>query len=413
MSIRFFLTALALSLCFSGAYAKDWSKKSDEVDFKRDPKGFWKATAKASECYTDPFDIPGKQKGLTSPRKFTADTANNLNLIRRLTPTDQCKTSLRRPRVPKPLVDAEIDSDYHGNTAKRFQVYYEFLAINIAANRDGAQTAPQEALIEFLVNWSEQNALSENIRFSKMKAYRLDFHVQALLPPMIVAYSDTAQHMTASQRLAVGSWLNRLVGQSQKSSFNTQDNKNYLRHYTAMLWGILVGDERLIDQARKAYRSALYYMRPDGTFPTEVARGGMGLHYQNLAVNMLVTMAAASQSIGEDWINIEVNGRSLHDAVGWLVKANQDKSLNRQYARSCPGGSFGTIDEPNLYYRERPGLIGESESSWVEPYLRLADGDNKNRDIASSLNWLYDTPLALPPYAIWSKTLGPQTCIWF
>ena len=180
-----------------------------------------------------------------------------------------------------------------------------------------------------------------------------------------------------------------------------------------MLWGMLVSDERLIDQARTAYKSALFYMRPDGTFPTEVARGGMGLHYQNLATNVLVTMAAASRSIGEDWINVEVNGRSLHDAVGWMIRANQDIALNKQYARSCPGGSFGTIEEPNLYYRERPGLIGESESSWVEPYLKLTDGQNINPDLASSLNWSYDTPFSLPPYAIWSKTLGPQTCIWF
>ncbi|MEX0502731.1 alginate lyase family protein [Alphaproteobacteria bacterium LSUCC0719] len=413
MSFRLLLTVLALSLCFDGAYAKDWSKKSETVDFTRDPKGFWKATAKASECYSDPFFIPGIQKGLTSPRKFTANTSNNLNYIRRLSPTGQCRTLIQRPRIPKPLVDAEIDSDYHGNTKDRFQVYYEFLALNIAANRDGTQIAPQERLIEFLANWSEQNALSKNIRFSGIKAYRLDYHVQALLPLMIVAYSDTAKQMTADQRLSVGSWLNRLVGQSQKSSFTTQDNKNYLRHYTAMLWGILVGDDRLIDQARKAYRSALYYMRPDGTFPTDVARGGMGLHYQNLSVNVLVTMAAASQAIGEDWINMEVNGRSLHDAVGWLVKANQDKSLNRQYARSCPSGSFGTIEEPNLHYREKPGFSGESDSSWVELYLKLTTGSNKNREIASSLNWSYDTPLSLPQYAIWSKALGPQNCIWF
>ena len=330
MRVRVLFVVLALSLCFGGAHAKDWSKKSEDYSSKRDPKGFWKATANASECYTDPFNMPGKQKGLTPPRKFTANIANNLNYIRLATPTNQCQTYMRKPQVPEPLVDAQIDSDYHGNTADRFQAYYEFLAINIAANRDGASTASQDVLIEFLVSWAETDALSKNIRFSGMKSYRLDFHVQALLPLMIVAYSDTAKHMTDEQRLSVGSWLQRLVGQSQKSSFNTQDNKNYLRHYTAMLWGMLVSDERLIDQARTAYKSALFYMRPDGTFPTEVARGGMGLHYQNLATNVLVTMAAASRSIGEDWINVEVNGRSLHDAVGWMIRANQDIALNQQ-----------------------------------------------------------------------------------
>lgn len=170
MRIRVFFASLALSLCFGGAQAKDWSKKGEDYSSKRDPKGFWKATAKASECYTDSFYIPGKQKGLTPPRKFTADTANNLNYIRRATPTNQCQTYMRKPQVPEPLVDAQIDSDYHGNTADRFQAYYEFLAINIAANRDGANTASQDALIEFLVSWAETDALSKNIRFSGMKS---------------------------------------------------------------------------------------------------------------------------------------------------------------------------------------------------------------------------------------------------
>ena len=52
-----------------------------------------------------------------------------------------------------------------------------------------------------------------------MKKFRLDFHVQSLLPPMIIAYSDVPKSLTKNERLQVGSWLNRLVEQSQQSDF--------------------------------------------------------------------------------------------------------------------------------------------------------------------------------------------------
>ena len=98
-----------------------------------------------------------------------------------------------------------------------------------------------------------------------MKEFRLDFHVQSVLPPLIIAYSDVSGALTKRQRVQVGKWINRLVEQSQKSDFySRQDNKAYLRHLTALLWGIVVDNEGLIEQARQGYQNAIFDMRPDG-----------------------------------------------------------------------------------------------------------------------------------------------------
>ena len=403
-----FLICILFMTCFSiELSARDWSKNDSRQDYTKDPTDFWDATAAASECYTDAFSFPGKEINLQTPMGFDGTVSENLNTFPRNSAPKNCRVNVLSQYVPPPLVDAQIVSDYHGTTADRFQKFYDFLSINISDNRDFPNSKAEQRLIQFLTSWSGANALSENIRFSLMKEFRLDYHVQAMLPPMIIAFSDTSSYMTDEERLLVGKWLWRLVSQSQQSQFNLQDNKNYLRHYTALLWGILVGDDRLVDQARSAYLDALYFMRPDGSFPTEVARGGMGNQYQNTSVNVLVTMAAASRLIGEDWMSFEVNGRSIDNAVEWVTKVNENPKLIRVYARSCPEGSFGSIDKPNLRYKESPPITGETESSWVEVYLEITNRPNLGARLLTSLGW------RPPNFSLWSKTLGPQMCLFF
>jgi len=160
---------------------------------------------------------------------------------------------------------SQISPKYGGQDQKRFQPIYEFLNTNIGLNRLEPHGIAETRLKEFLLTWSSSNALSENIRFKLMKEFRLDFHVQSVLPPLIIAYSDVSGTLTKRQRVQVGKWINRLVEQSQKSDFySRQDNKAYLRHLTALLWGIVVDNEGLIEQARQGYQNAIFDMRPDG-----------------------------------------------------------------------------------------------------------------------------------------------------
>ena len=90
-----------------------------------------------------------------------------------------------------------------------------------------------------------------------------------------------------------------------------------------------------------------------------------------------------------------------------MTKVNENPKLIRVYARSCPEGSFGSIDNPNLRYKESPPITGETESSWVEVYLEMSNRKDLASGLRSSLGW---TP---PKIALWSKTLGPQMCVFF
>ena len=53
----------------------------------------------------------------------------------------------------------------------------------------------------------------------------------------------------------------------------------------------MINNIELVEQAKKGYENAIFDMRPDGTFPKDVSRGSMGIHYQNRSTNALMTLA--------------------------------------------------------------------------------------------------------------------------
>ncbi|MDC0131137.1 heparin lyase I family protein, partial [Planktomarina temperata] len=99
---------------------------------------------------------------------------------------------------------------------------------------------------------------------------------------------------------------------------------------------------------------AIHDMRPDGSFPTDSARSGMGLHYSSIATGHLVMMSALIYSnTQQDLFSYTVDGRSIHDAVNFIVKAiKQPVITNKLYALPCPGGGdrWATIGDPELAF---------------------------------------------------------------
>ena len=55
-----------------------------------------------------------------------------------------------------------------------------------------------------------------------------------------------------------------------------------------------------------------------------------------------------------------------------MDKANADPPLKKVYARSCDGGSNGTIDNPNMNHLNILNS-GESDISWVTVYMNLTN----------------------------------------
>ena len=395
-----FIIALIMSFTFAtpAVAAVKWNNPGSGKAGS-DPKSYWVKAKKAKSCNGPEFDYLTDK---ISVKKITIDPSvyEGITSPLGLNSSKKCKFNFASEIVPKPLIDAKISSKYGGFDNERFEGIYDFINTNIGLNRLQPMGPAQQRLKEFLLTWSAADALSKNIRFKLMKEFRLDFHIQSMIPPLIIAYSDVSDHLSNAEKIQIGTWINRLVEQSQQSDFySRQDNKAYLRHLIALLWGIVIQNEELIAQAKAGYEHAILDMRPDGTFPKEVSRGGTGIKYQNRAINVLVTMAGYATLIGENWIEYEVNGRSIKNAVDWIDKASQDPSMNKIYARECVGGSDGTIENPIMNYLDTL-RTGSSDIAWVEIYTGLT-GDKpaflsqKMRDYKG----------------LWSLSYGPQACV--
>jgi hypothetical protein len=69
------------------------------------------------------------------------------------------------------------------------------------------------------------------------------------------------------------------------------DNHGTAHYLPALIFGILVGDRSMMQPALDNWHEALLFMRADGSFPTEMNRGGAWLHYSTLQLSRLLSTA--------------------------------------------------------------------------------------------------------------------------
>ena len=129
-----------------------------------DPKQYWNKTKNAKSCHGSEFEHLNDKINLKTI-KIKDEVFENIFYPLGLNSTPNCKFNYASKLVPKPLVDAKINSKYGGQDQKRFQPIYEFLNTNIGLNRVEPNGVAKKRLKEFLVTWSSANALSKNIRF--------------------------------------------------------------------------------------------------------------------------------------------------------------------------------------------------------------------------------------------------------
>ncbi|SEQ02817.1 Alginate lyase [Devosia sp. YR412] len=346
------------------------------------PADFWSADNRTDVCFGASF-----QRGAsfrvplmdTTPA-FTESIAAGIKPIFPPAPgAPECDmTGGGNP--PKPLIDAGITGDYHGGSDwVPFEPSYLFLSRTLAAYRYAATPELTQSLVTFLTEWASANALSQNIYFPGSS--RLDFHVLSVLPGAIIAFSEVADAMSMEEKMVVGKWLTRLVDVTGKSPFmDRQDNKAYLVAYIVMLWGVLIDEPSMIDAGIEAYKNAIYDMRPDGSFPVDSGRGGSGLHYSNRSTMMMVALATLGDVVDADLHEFTSSGRSLKDAVEWMVASSKFPELNQRHALSCPDGGDGngsSIASPELAH-----VLNGSMRVWVTPYLMSGKVDD---DLSATL----------------------------
>lgn len=257
--------------------------------------------------------------------------------------------------APAPVVTVKLDERYGERDRSVEQAARWFTAANTSLRR-GTTEANRTRVKAVLADWANADALSNGIRVSWGKQ-PVDWLVMTLISSLVATTASLAPEMTAEERATIGPWLNGLVDDVASSAWkDRQDNKAYMTAYISMVWGYMVSDLVTVQRAVDVTKLAVHDMRPDGSFPVDSQRSGMGLKYASDSLGYLVMMSALVEAnSGIDLYSYDAGGRTLHNAVEFMLKGIQNPSATNQiYAIPCPDGGdrWGSVSSPSLGFRD-------------------------------------------------------------
>ncbi|HYZ62180.1 MAG TPA: alginate lyase family protein [Acetobacteraceae bacterium] len=239
------------------------------------------------------------------------------------------------------------------------------------------------ATIAEMRRWAEAGALEQVVEVGSGQSntnsvYSLRRALTGLLASWAVL-GPAAE--TGADRRTIEDWLARLVAvqdtdtgrRASRGSAQAVSNRNnhaYLRGGVEALWAVHTGDRALAARALATAREALDDMRADGSLPLETARGARALWYKRNAIASLVLIGEVLAPMGFDIWGARPDGRSLHDAVGFLVAASGDPALVAGYAAANRSPEPGTTpDRQDLGFLVPRGNH-RHYMAWAEYYLR-------------------------------------------
>lgn len=364
-----------------------------------DQKKLWNAYATASQCLDHPA-WGGTRSIKIKARDAAAFAGAWTSPFPPVTGSAQCRAEPGRLNPPAVIQRVKVDEKYGerlydvDNAAKWFRRLTTY-------SRYSNDPVARQLVKDAIVAWARGGGLSSGIHVSYGKQ-PVDYQMAVTIGALVTATAALASEFTAEERAVVGPWLNDLVSQVAGSVWQFRyDNKPYMSAYIALLWALTIGDDATVQNVIETYKLAIHDMRPDGSFPVDSQRGGMGLVYGAASAGSLVNIATAlKQARGIDLFAYSVDGRSVHTAVDFVVAAVQDPGgVNSKYAINCAnaGDRFGSIAEPTQFFIEE-------SSSYLLSYASLFPDRRSSQYIAAQLG---DRP-AMDS----EKSVGAPACLY-
>ena len=330
------------------------TSKPKKVLSKNQTKSLWNAYKKAPKCFEHPtygFGVGYKLKTIqkkelmnrswTSPfYKYEEEHKHKIKLGNRL---------------PQPITSINLNEDY-GERELQVDQAIKFFQKAAYVARVGKSIEEVEKVKTVLLDWSKNNALKEGINASwgDKPVY---WQIMVLINSILTTTAVISESFDSNERQILGPWLNNLIKKVAKSNWkDRQDNKAYQTSYMTLMWGLMVNDLNAVQNSINVVKLAVHDMRPDGSFPIDTQRGGMGIDYNSKSYGYLLMMASILKGkTGEDLFSYTVDGRSLHTGADFVIRSIKEPSkMNSIYAISCPDGGdrWGTIEKPSTYFIE-------------------------------------------------------------
>ena len=198
-----------------------------------------------------------------------------------------------------------------------------------------------------LLDWAQKDALRKGINVSWGKK-PVDWQMMVLINSILTTTAVIADKLDAEERKILGPWLNNLVKKVAKSRWkDRQDNKAYLTSYITMIWGLMINDLKAVQHSIDVVKLAINDMRPDGSFPIDTQRSGMGLKYNADSYGYLLMMASLLKDTTEQDLffvwdeSFADDGTTIHGNAGGAFTA-------LRASRGADNASPITATETNL-----------------------------------------------------------------
>ncbi|HET6521275.1 MAG TPA: alginate lyase family protein [Geminicoccaceae bacterium] len=300
-----------------------------------------------------------------------------------------CEAGFERWPVHKPVKKVAAPKDYGGDVRSE---PFAWTVMNAAAAAFGLDDGDaREALIANLERWAKGDALTRLGNRRPDTYYSLD----RTLLPTIVAYGLVREHpdLEKARQKRIHSWLKHLVrmrgvkrDDDTTGPITDSNNHRYLRDGVTMAWGALVGDDDRFREGIEGYLAALADMRRDGSLPLETMRGARALWYQRHAIASLVAIAEMAAVQGYDLYGVEIEGRSLHRAIRFLVDGIADQTIVWPYAEANQSpGPFENYRVQDLSFLAPRGH-GRHYMAWIEAYAARFPDRPESRSLRRQLD---------------------------
>ena len=409
----------------------DWLAQPSGVLSGTETRQQWLAYKNAGECFNHKVFAQSKVVPIT---EFSL-TSRSFREGRHIFPSGHGNRSCLTggPSILiQPITTVKLNAKYGERQQEIEQAAQWFFFKTSMLRYDG--TTFREELLSTLYSWANANALSSGTQVSWGEK-PIDYQVMNLIGALVSAFTEVINTIDTEQKeksdksspirkkgatinpfnenhqlALITGWLNGLVKKVGESRWgHRQDNKEYQKTLIALNWALLTNDEITIQAAANIFKLAIHDMRPDGSFPIDSQRGGMGLDYNSAATGNLVALAATlRESKGIDLFPYTVGERSIHSAVRFVVRSLEDPSINEIYAIPCPEGGdrWGSISEPSVYFGK-----WETGGGFIfkAAYLLLYASIFSETETASRINALYEVDWGYP--AISEALTGNISCL--
>jgi len=327
----------------------DLKSKPKKVLSKSKTKSLWNAYKKASECFDHPTYGKGFGYKLIKQKEDYFIKNKWTSPFYKYPDVKKYKTKFKRIG-PKPMEKIKLDESY-GEEVELANFAAEYFQEAAYAARVAGSNNDIKKIKTTILDWATKDALKKGINVSWGKK-PVDWQMMVLINSILTTTAVIAESFDAEERKVIGPWLNKLVKKVAKSSWkDRQDNKAYLTSYITLIWGLMVNDLNAVQNSIDVVKLAVHDMRPDGSFPIDTQRSGMGIKYNADSYGYLLMISSLlKDKTGVDLFSYDVEGRSLHNGADFVARSIKEPSkINSIYAISCPGGGdrWGTVEKPS------------------------------------------------------------------